>query len=543
MQAVRWSFRAWALALGFMLAAALPAGADFEAGQRALDAGRPADAVAAWQSAAEAGDGRSMLALGRAYAKGLGALQDFVEAHRWLNLAAGLGSAEAAAERDALAGKMTADERAKVRKLTQARPAGTPQRQAKQACDDVWSGCPGEEYWNRELQEKAARLDPWADYREAEERAAGGEEDRTEAADRRERGGARACEDDWAGCPGTTGFAGADEGRGGTVESYPPEAPRYPDASTGGAYAAALAGLANESGASSGYGSATSAGGYRAALDRMEKEEADRRRREREAELRREREEAEREEAERARRQAALDRMEKEEADRRRREREAELRREREEAERARRRAQASARDRTCSSSSNTRSSSSGLFGSSTSSGSGGLFKADSGLQALRDIRARREAEQRQYAERVRRQQEELRRQQQAAQRRQDLERQRQQAAYERRQEQQRQAEARRQRQAREQQQAEARRQRQIREQRQAEARRLQKEQRKRQETARLRREANAATAAHCLKSRQQKGGFNVADVQIGNSCGFSINVSGACRGTSFTANYPYEGT
>ena len=183
--------------------------------------------------------------------------------------------------------------------------AGAPQRQAKQACDDVWSGCPGEEYWNRELQEKAARLDPWADYREAEERAAGGEEDRTEAADRRERGGARACEDDWAGCPGTTGFAGADEGRGGTVESYRPEAPRYPDASAGGGYAAALAGLANESGASSGYGSATSAGGYRAALDRMEKEEADRQRREREAELRREREAAERKEAERARRRAA----------------------------------------------------------------------------------------------------------------------------------------------------------------------------------------------------------------------------------------------
>ena len=112
--------RAWALALGLALAAALPAWADFGAGQRAWDTGRPAEAVAAWQAAAEAGDGRSMLALGRAYRKGLGAPQDFIEAHKWLNLAAGQGSAEAAAERDALAGEMTADERAEARKLARA---------------------------------------------------------------------------------------------------------------------------------------------------------------------------------------------------------------------------------------------------------------------------------------------------------------------------------------------------------------------------------------------------------------------------------------
>ena len=118
--AVRRGFRAWALALVVALAAAAPAGADFEAGQRAWDAGRHAEAVAAWQAAAEAGDGRAMLALGRAWAKGLGAPQDFVEAHKWLNLAAGLGSVEAAAERDALAGEMTAEERAEARKLARA---------------------------------------------------------------------------------------------------------------------------------------------------------------------------------------------------------------------------------------------------------------------------------------------------------------------------------------------------------------------------------------------------------------------------------------
>ena len=120
MRAVRRGLRAWALALGFTLAAALPAGADFEAGQRAWDAGRAGDAVAAWQSAAETGDSRSMLALGHAYARGVGTLQDLVEAHKWLNLAASFGSAEAAAARDALAREMTVEERAEARKLARA---------------------------------------------------------------------------------------------------------------------------------------------------------------------------------------------------------------------------------------------------------------------------------------------------------------------------------------------------------------------------------------------------------------------------------------
>ena len=120
MPTVAGSLRAGMLVLGLAFAVATPAGAEFEAGQRAWDAGRRVEALAAWQSAAEAGDGRSMLALGRAYVKGLGAPQDFVEAHKWLNLAAGLGSAEATAERDALAKEMTVEERAEARKLARA---------------------------------------------------------------------------------------------------------------------------------------------------------------------------------------------------------------------------------------------------------------------------------------------------------------------------------------------------------------------------------------------------------------------------------------
>ena len=66
-----------------------------------------------------------MLALGRAFVKGLGVPQDFVEAHKWFNLAAARGDAKAAAERDALAKRMTVEERAEARRLARAwRTAG-----------------------------------------------------------------------------------------------------------------------------------------------------------------------------------------------------------------------------------------------------------------------------------------------------------------------------------------------------------------------------------------------------------------------------------
>ena len=84
-----------------------PTRADYETGQRAWDAGRPHEARAQWREAAGAGDPRAMLALGRLFAQGLGVIQDFVEAHKWLNLAASRGETDALLERDALAAKMT----------------------------------------------------------------------------------------------------------------------------------------------------------------------------------------------------------------------------------------------------------------------------------------------------------------------------------------------------------------------------------------------------------------------------------------------------
>ena len=80
--------------------------ADYDAGQAAWQAGRHTEALTHWRAAATTGDARAMLALGRAFAKGLGVPQDYILAHMWLNLAAGRGSAEAAKERDALAATM-----------------------------------------------------------------------------------------------------------------------------------------------------------------------------------------------------------------------------------------------------------------------------------------------------------------------------------------------------------------------------------------------------------------------------------------------------
>lgn len=107
--------------------------ADYKAGRAAWDAGRHAEAVEQWQAAARAQDVRAMLALGRAFAKGVGVPQDFVEAHKWLNLAAGRGSAEGAAERNALSAKMTVEEQAEARKLARAWRIAATQPQPKPA--------------------------------------------------------------------------------------------------------------------------------------------------------------------------------------------------------------------------------------------------------------------------------------------------------------------------------------------------------------------------------------------------------------------------
>ena len=124
------------LALVAILAFVSGARADYEAGAAAWEEGRHAEARKEWLAAAEAGDPRSMLALGRLYLVGVGAPQDYVEAHKWLNLAAGLGEPEAVAERDTLAQEMTAEERAEARKLARVwRPSSAREAEPETASD------------------------------------------------------------------------------------------------------------------------------------------------------------------------------------------------------------------------------------------------------------------------------------------------------------------------------------------------------------------------------------------------------------------------
>ena len=83
--------------------------------------------------------------------------------------------------------------------------------------------------------------------------------------------------------------------------------------------------------------------------------------------------------------------------------------------------------------------------------------------------------------------------------------------------------------------------------QRQQENRRRE-EARKRQQQARTRttwrpKQALNANSAHCLKKKRLKGGFNVADNEITNTCSYTIEVHGVCLGDfPFKANYPFKG-
>lgn len=106
--------------LAFATVAAMSASADYDAGNRAWQSGRPAEAREQWQAAANAGDSRAMLALGRLYLRGLGAPQDFVLAHMWFNLAASRGETEAIKHRDVLSARMTSTERAEAQKRARA---------------------------------------------------------------------------------------------------------------------------------------------------------------------------------------------------------------------------------------------------------------------------------------------------------------------------------------------------------------------------------------------------------------------------------------
>ena len=93
-----------------LLAAAAPAAADYYDAVVAYDRGDFAAARTGLEPLAASGDPRAQLLLGRMHAAGQGVLQDYVRAHALFNLAAAAGIDGAAAARDEVAGRMTAEQ-------------------------------------------------------------------------------------------------------------------------------------------------------------------------------------------------------------------------------------------------------------------------------------------------------------------------------------------------------------------------------------------------------------------------------------------------
>ena len=74
---------------------------------------------------AEAGEADAQFILGRMFGGGEGVLQDYVEAHKWYNLAASRGQRMAAPARDAIAQQMTPEQIARAQELAREwRPLG-----------------------------------------------------------------------------------------------------------------------------------------------------------------------------------------------------------------------------------------------------------------------------------------------------------------------------------------------------------------------------------------------------------------------------------
>ena len=111
------------LAAGVAIAAlAAPAAvrADYFEGLSAYERQDYAVALQQLEPLAEQGDRRAQRLLGTMYAEGRGVVQDFVQAHRWYNLAAAAGDPDAPALRDAVARQMTSEQIAQAQQLAAA---------------------------------------------------------------------------------------------------------------------------------------------------------------------------------------------------------------------------------------------------------------------------------------------------------------------------------------------------------------------------------------------------------------------------------------
>ena len=96
--------------------------ANYEAGLAAYEAKDYRAAFEDWREVADTGDAEAELRLGKLSEEGLGVAQNYVEAHRWYNLAAAAGAPGAAAARDALAARMSKEQLGEAQRLAAAWP-------------------------------------------------------------------------------------------------------------------------------------------------------------------------------------------------------------------------------------------------------------------------------------------------------------------------------------------------------------------------------------------------------------------------------------
>ncbi len=94
--------------------------ANYEAGLAAYEAKDYKAAFEDWHEVADTGDAEAELRLGKLSEEGLGVPQNYIEAHRWYNLAAAGGAPGAAAARDALAAKMSKEQLGEAQRLAAA---------------------------------------------------------------------------------------------------------------------------------------------------------------------------------------------------------------------------------------------------------------------------------------------------------------------------------------------------------------------------------------------------------------------------------------
>lgn len=114
-----------ALVAGTLGSTGVVAAATYEQAMQAYERGNYTVALQSFNELADSGDADAMYMLGRLYARGTGVVQDYVQAHKWYNLAAAQGSSRAAEARDELARDMSQRQLAQAQRLARDWQPGT----------------------------------------------------------------------------------------------------------------------------------------------------------------------------------------------------------------------------------------------------------------------------------------------------------------------------------------------------------------------------------------------------------------------------------